>query len=181
MAGTAYLLTSGSLWTVPGGIYPMLYKVECWGAGGDGYPGGAGDSDVGGKGGNGGGGGAYSAIDHYDITARTTIDYHIGLGDGDFTWFNLTTTVRAESGHNATSGAVGAGGSATNGYGTIKRSGKPGSGGAAQNDSSEDGSGGGGGAGSAGPTADGGFGSPGTAGYSGNPGPGGRGGDGDGT
>lgn len=124
------LLTSGSSWTVPSGVFKI--RVECWGGGGGGGWGDPAFSHSLPYVGGGGGGGAY-AMREICVTPGTTYTYSIGQGGsgvsgtnhGGDTWFMNTTTVMAQGGRGVpdnTSGGAN-GGQAASSVGDLTYSG----------------------------------------------------------
>ncbi|MCS6934858.1 MAG: PKD domain-containing protein [Chitinophagales bacterium] len=121
------ILTSGSTWTVPSGVYSIT--VHCWGGGG-----GGGRSAQDGRGCGGGGGGAY-ARKTLNVTPGQVFNFSIGAGGlgnstgsgnpGGDTWFGSPTTVLAKGGSGVaqSSSTGGAGGSAALSVGDVKYSG----------------------------------------------------------
>ena len=122
----AYLLTSGTTWTVPGD-WTNTNNIYLIGGGGAGTVS-ATDGDNRAAGGGGGGGG-YTAITNFFTTAGSTINYAIGAGGtsgtgtngGDTTWNSGASTAGGGSKGNATStpsSSGGAGGTGTFAGGT---------------------------------------------------------------
>ena len=125
-------------WTAPSGVTNVL--VQAWGGGGAGGPSGTARRP-------GGGGGAY-ARSNVVVVPTTTYNLFVGAGTNPITggrgfpsWFN-TNWVMAVGGTNASTTAVGAGGSATASTGAIKYAG--GAGGARSTVTTGGGGGGGG-------------------------------------
>lgn len=123
------VLTSGTSWTVPGGV-TTLTSVEVWGAGG-------GSAGWFGDGYGAGGGGAYAKKNNLTVTPGANITYSIGTGgasvantnggNGGDTWFVNSTTVLAKGGTGAvrdtTNYLGGAGGTSAASIGDTKYAG----------------------------------------------------------
>lgn len=155
---TVILIDQGALrsWTVPATWNNASNTISALAAGGGGF------SPTGGNGGAGGGGGAFSQISNLTLTPGASVSYRVGTGgaagvDGTDTWFNGATLAASSVGAKGGKAggdrlAVGQGGQASAGVGTIKHSGGDGGTGGRQKDER---GGGGGGGGAAGPNGNG--------------------------
>jgi uncharacterized repeat protein (TIGR01451 family) len=111
------------VWTVPGGVYTVT--VEAWGGGGSGAEGSGSES------GGGGGGGAYAKKNDFSVVPGTSYNLFVAAGGMDMTngedsWFNLSTFLKAVGGNYGSTddpGLGGTGGSASNCIGDVALSG----------------------------------------------------------
>lgn len=134
--GSAHYPAGTTSIVIPPGVF-LLDTLELWAAGGDG-------------GYNGGGGAGYTKAINVAVTPGQVIPVNIpahnNVQGSIYTWFDTSTTYRAESGWPGDTFSPGRGGLASNGIGTFKSSGGDGDGNF------------GGGGGSGGPNGDGGIG-----------------------
>ena len=146
---TAYLLTSGTTWTVPADWNSINNVIYMIGAGGGGASGAA--SGTARAAGGGGGGGGYRVVNNQSLTPGASVPYTIGTStagaNGGDTTFNTTNIAGGGGAGTATTAPTSAGGAG----GTGTYSGGAGGAGAFATATATTGYGSGGGGGSGGP------------------------------
>lgn len=104
----AFITPGAQVWTVPSGVFQIT--VEVWGGGGSGGEGAGNES------GGGGGGGAFAKKNTFSVVPGTSYDLFVGAGganvtNGQDSWFNSPTFLKATGGSYGLAGDPGPGGS----------------------------------------------------------------------